>query len=212
MIKKKAKRKNHPWNKGREAGQRLPLSLSQVTRIKKLLAKRGDASLRDLALFTTAIDTMLRGQDLLGLTVKDVRMRNRLMRDTVELTTAQYGQSVQCVLSKTTGNVLDKWIKHSVKKPNDYLFTGRLGGGLTPMSTRQLNRLVNTWVEGIGLDASSYGVESLRRTRAMYILNETGNMEAVRLMLGLADIRATALYLSDAKPVNSLTINRAHQI
>jgi len=80
------------------------------------------------------------------------------------------------------------------------------------MSTRQLNRLVNTWVEGIGLDASSYGVESLRRTRAMYILNETGNMEAVRLMLGLADIRATALYLSGAKPVNTLTINRAHQI
>ena len=212
MIKKKAKRKNHPWNKGREAGQRPPLSLLQVTRIKKLLAKRGDAGLRDLALFSTAIDTMLRGQDLLGLTVKDVRMRNRLMRDTFELTTAKYGQSVQCVLSKTTRNVLDKWIKHAVKKPNDYLFTGRLGGGLTPVSARQLNRLINTWVDGIGLDASSYGAASLRRTRAMYILNETGNMEAVRLMLGLADIRATALYLSDAKPVKPLTINRAHQI
>ena len=212
MIKKKGKRKNQPWNKGIEAGQRPPLSLSQVTRIKKFLAKRGDAGLRDLALFSTAIDTMLRGQDLLGLAVKDVRMRNRSMRDTFELTTAKFGQGVECVLSKSTGKVLDKWITHAVKKPNDYLFTGRLGGGLTPMSTRQLNRLVNSWVEAIGLDASSYGVESLRRTRAMYILNETGNMEAVRLMLGLADIRATALYLSGAKPVNTLIINRAHQI
>ena len=212
MAKKKAKGKNQPWNKGREAGQRSPLSLSQVTRIKKLLAKRGDAGLRDFALFSTAIDTMLRGPDLLRLTVKDVRMRNRSMRDTVELTTAKSGQSVQCVLSKTTRNVLDKWIKHAVKKPNDYLFTGRLGGGLTPMSTRQISRLVNTWVEGIGLDASSYGVESLRRTRSMYILNKTGNMEAVRIILGLADIRATARYLSDAKPVNTLAINRAHQI
>ena len=212
MIKKKAKRKNHPWNKGREAGQRLPFSLLQVTRIKKLLAKRGDAGLRDLALFSTAIDTMLRGPDLFRLTVKAVSMRHRLMHDTVELTTAKSGQSVQCVLSKTTRNVLDKWIKHAVKKPNDYLFTGRLGGGLTPMSTRQLNRLVKEWVEGIGLDASLYGAESLRRTRAIYILNETRNMEAVRLMLGLADIRATALYLSDAKPVNTLAINRAHQI
>jgi len=202
MVKKQEMGKNQPWNKGREVGRRPPLSLSQVTRIKKLLAKRGDAGLRDLALFSTAIDTMLRGQDLLGLTVKDVRMRNRLMRDTVELTTAQYGQSVQCVLSKTTGNVLDKWITHAVKKPNDYLFTGRLGGGLTPMSPRQLNRLGKTWVEGIGLDASSYGVESLRRTRAMYILNETGNMEAVRLMLEHANIRTTARYLSDSKPVN----------
>ncbi len=86
MVKKKAKRKHYPWNKGREVGQRAPLSLSEVTRIKKLLTKRGDVGLRDLALFSTAIDTMLRAQDLLGLTVKDVRSRNRGIRDTLELT------------------------------------------------------------------------------------------------------------------------------
>jgi len=199
MVKKKAKGKHYPWNKGREVGQRSPLSLSEVTRIKKLLAKRGDVGLRDLALFSTAIDTMLRAQDLLGLTVKDVRKRNRVMRDTLELTTARYGQSIRCVLSKTTMRVLKKWIKQSAKKPSDYLFTGRLGGGLTPISARQLSRLVKTWTEDIGLDASSYGIESLRRTRSIYILNKTGNIEAVRIMLGLANIRTTALYLSDAK-------------
>ncbi len=212
MIKKKTKAKHSPWNKGREVGQRAPLSLSEVTRIKKLLAKRGDAGLRDLALFSTAIDTMLHAQDLLELTVKDVRKRNRVMRDTLELTTAKYGQSVQCVLSKTTMKTLEKWIKQSAKKPNDYLFTGRIGGGLTPMSTRQLSHLVKAWTEGIGLDMSSYGNESLRRTRSIYILNKTGNMEAVRIMLGLADIRATARYLSDANPVDALAINRAHKI
>jgi integrase len=212
MINKRQPKKKQPWNKGREVGQRPALTLSQVTRIKKSLAKRGDAGLRDFALFSTAIDTMLRGPDLLILTVKEVRMRNNSMRDIIELTTSKYGQSVQCVLSEATRNVLDKWITQSGKKPNDYLFTGRVGGGLTPMSTRQLNRLVNTWVEGIGLDASVYGAESLRRTRAIYILNETGNMEAVRIMLGLADIRATARYLSDAKSVDTLAINRAHQI
>ena len=199
MVKKKAKRKHHARNKGREMGRRAPLSPSEVTRIKKLLAKRGDAGLRDLALFSTAIDTMLRAQDLLGLTVKDVRKRNRVMRDTLELTTAKYGQSVRCVLSKTTMSILKKWIKQSAKKPSDYLFTGRLGGGLTPISARQLSRLVKTWTEGIGLDASSYGIESLRRTRSIYILNKTRNMEAVRIMLGLADIRSTARYLSDSK-------------
>ncbi len=212
MVKKKAKAKHSPWNMGREVGQRAPLSLSEVTRIKKLLAKRGDAGLRDLALFSTAIDTMLHAQDLLELTVKDVRMRNRTMRDTLELTTAKSGQSVQCVLSKTTMKALEKWIKQSDKKPNDYLFTGRLGGGLMPMSARQFNRLVKAWTEGIGLDMSLYGIESLRRTRSIYILNKTGNMEAVRIMLGNADIRATARYLSDAKPVNALAINRAHKI
>ena len=212
MVKKKAKAKHSPWNKGREVGQRAPLSLSEVTRIKKLLAKRGDAGLRDLALFSTAIDTMLHAQDLLELTVKDVRMRNRTMRDTLELTTAKSGQSVQCVLSKTTMKALEKWIKQSAKKPNDYLFTGRIGGGLTPMSARQFSRLVKAWTKGIGLDMTLYGIESLRRTRSIYILNKTGNMEAVRIMLGLADIRATARYLIDAKPVDALAINRAHKI
>jgi integrase len=213
MAKMKRKRgKRIPWNKGREVGQRVPLSLSQVTRIKKLLAKRGDTGLRDLALFSTAIDTMLRAQDLLGLRVKDVRKRNRAMRDTLELVTTTSGTSVQCVLSKATRNALEKWIEQSAKKPSDYVFTGRFGGGLTPMSARQLSRLVKTWTTGIGLDASSYGVESLRRTRAIYILDKTANMEAVRIMLGLRDIGATAQYLSDAKPVNALAINRAHEI
>jgi len=212
MVKKKATGKYVPWNKGREMGQRAPLSLAQVTRIKKSLAKRGDAGRRDFALFSTAIDTMLRAQDLLGLRVKDVRKRNRAMRDALELVTTTYGTSVQCVLSKATRNALEKWIEQSAKKPSDYLFTGRLGGGLTPMSARQLSRVVKTWTTGIGLDASSYGVESLRRTRAIYILNKTANMEAVRIMLGLRDIGATAQYLSDAKPVNALAINRAHEI
>ena len=209
---KRKKGKRIPWNKGREVGQRAPLSLSQVTRIKKSLAKRGDAGLRDLALFSTAIDTMLRAQDLLGLRVNDVRKRNRAMRDTLKLATTTYRSDVQCVLSKTTMDVLEKWIEKSAKKPRDYLFTGRFGGGLTPMSARQLSRVVKTWTTGIGLDAISYGVESLRRTRAIYILNKTANLEAVRIMLGLRDIGAAARYLSDAKPVNALAINRAHEI
>ena len=212
MVKKKATGKYVPWNKGREVGKRAPLSLSQVTRIKKLLAKRGDAGLRDLALFSTAIDTMLRTQDLVGLRVKDVRKRNRVMRDTLELATTKHRPRIQCVLSNTTKDVLEKWIEQSVKKPSDYVFTGRLGGGLAPMSARQLSRLVKTWTTGIGLDASSYGVESLRRTRAIYILDKTANMEVVRIILGLATIEATARYLSEAKPVNALAINRAHEI
>ncbi len=165
---KRKKGKRIPWNKGRKVGQRAPLSRSEVTRVKKMLAKRGDTGLRDRALFLTAIDTMLPSQELLGLTVKVVRKRNREMRDTFELTTARHGQGVRCELSKMTMRVLEKWINQSAKKPNDYLFTGRLGGGLTPLSVRQFSRLVKTWTEGIGLDASAYGTESLRRTGAIY--------------------------------------------
>lgn len=213
MAKKKIKkRKREPWNKGYEVGQRDPFSPSDVTRIRKLLAKRGVAGLRDLALFSTAIDTMLRAPDLLGLTVQDVRKRNRVMRNTLELTTSNRGRSIRCTLSKATMRVLEKWISKSAKKPRDYLFTGRADGGSKAITARQLSRLVKAWAIGIRLDESSYGNESLRRTRSIYILNRTGNMEAVRLLLGLTDIGSTARYLSNSEPVDAIAISRAHEI
>ncbi len=165
--KKTRKRKFIPWNKGRTVGQREPLTRTQVTRIKKHLAKRGVAGLRDLALFSTAIDTMLQGPDLLGLRVKDVRKRNRVMRDTVQMEIARSGRIAQWTLSQTTLRVLEQWIDHSAKKANNFLFTGRIGGGLKPVSARQYKRLVKAWVNSIGLADSAYGTVSLRRTCAV---------------------------------------------
>ena len=166
MAKKKMrKRKRYTWNKGRETGQRVPFSPSDVIRIRKRLAKRGDAGFRDLAMFSTAIDTMLRAPDLLGLTVKDVRKRNRMMRDTLHLTTAHGGRGIRCTLSEATVSVLEEWINRSAKKPGDYLFTGRIGEGSKAITSRQLSRLVKAWAEDIGRDASQHGLKSLRQTR-----------------------------------------------
>jgi integrase len=165
--KKTRKRKIIPWNKGRTVGRREPLTRPQVTRIKKQLAKRGAAGLKDLALFLTAIDTMLEGPDLLGLRVKDVRKRNRVMRDTVQLEIARSGKIVQWTPSQATLRVLEQWIDHSAKKANNFLFTGQIGGELKPISARQYSRLVKDWVNSIGLDVSTYGTVSLRRTRAV---------------------------------------------
>jgi integrase len=213
MAKKKtSKRKSVPWNKGRTVGQRSPFIRADVIRIRRLLTKRGVAGLRDLALFSTAIDTMLRGPDLLGLKVKDVRQRNRIMRDTINLTTARGGQSIRCTLSTATMEVLEKWIIHSAKKPGNFLFTGRIHGELYAIRSRQLSRLVKGWATGIGLDESRYGTESLRRTRALYILQRSGNIEAVRALLGLKSIGTTARYLCDPNPVNAIAISRAHEI
>ena len=165
--KKTRKRKSIPWNKGRTVGQREPLTRSQVTRIRKQLTKRGDAGLRDLALFSTAIDTMLQSPDLLGLRVKDVRKRNRVMRDTVKLEIARSGRKAEWTLSQATLQVLEQWINHSAKKENYFLFTGQIGGELNPISARQYSRLVKAWANSIGLDDSEYGTESLRRTRVV---------------------------------------------
>ncbi len=211
-TKKASKARPDPWNKGIIAGQRNPFSRSDVGRIKKKLAKRGDAGLRDLALFSTSIDTMLRIPDLLGLTVKDVRKRNRVMRDTVDLITAGKGQRIQCTLSQATMGVLDRWIDQTGKKPNDRLFTGQTSSRSKAITSRQVNRLVKVWASDIGLDASQYGTESLRRTRSKYILNRTGNLEAVRVLLGQDDIGSTARFLGDTEPQDALAISRAHEL
>jgi integrase len=186
-------------------GQRDPFSIAEVNRIRKQLRRRGEAGRRDLALFSTAIDTMLRTPDLLGLLVKDVRKRDGAMRDTFKLAASDVGQrsiGIQCTLSKTTMKVLDQWISQAGKKQGDYLFTGQIGGGQIALSSRQLSRLVKAWAVGIGLDEHLYGIESLRRTRAIQILDRTGNLEVLRELLGHTAVTKTALYLRDASSVD----------
>ncbi len=211
-IDKRKQQKRSTWNKGVAVGQRGPFTPSNVRRIRALLAKRGDAGLRDLVLFSTAIDTMLHASDLLSLTVKDVRQRNRIMRDTLKVTTASKGGVVRCTLSKETRSILESWINSSAKKPSDHLFTGRTKGHSKPLTARQMSRLLKGWAGGIGLDPGAYGTESLRRTRATHILSETGHLEAVRLLLGHSDIGSTARYLGAVKQPDPLAISRAYEI
>ena len=59
-----------PWNKGRLIGQKAPLKLKEIwaIRIRLQLAEKT----RDLALFNLAIDSKLRGCDLVSLRVYDI--------------------------------------------------------------------------------------------------------------------------------------------
>ena len=61
--------KRRAWNKGVEIGQKGALTPDQVRRVRQVLARRGGSGLRDLTLFSVAIDTMLHGPELLNLTV-----------------------------------------------------------------------------------------------------------------------------------------------
>ena len=189
MAKKKInnKGKRDPWNKGMEVGRRVPLSTAEVTRIRKLLV-----------LFSTALDTMLRSPDLLGLRVADVRKGNGVMRDSIALPARGKRRSaVRCVLSRTTMNLLAKLIRDTGKKPRDYLFTGRVGGGLQALSARQFTRIFKAWVTDAGLDESAYGSESLRRTGAIAMLRRRASMQAVCDALGLQNVDHVREYLRD---------------
>ena len=76
------------------------LTFTDGKRIRGLLDHRGAAGLRDLALFTTAIDTLLHGQHLLKITVKEVQSRNGSVRSVIEVAQSRRAPPVRCALSR----------------------------------------------------------------------------------------------------------------
>jgi integrase/recombinase XerD len=209
---KKQVRKRQAWNKGLEVGKRDGFTPDQVKRIRSLLADRGVPGFRDLALFSTAIDTMLHGQDLLPLVVGDVQSRNGSIREVIEVARARGMPPVRCALSKASTKALEKWITASGKKRTDYLFPRRGVGGRHPMGVRQLGRLLKLWVVEAGLDPRDYSVESLRRTKALHILKGTGDLQTVRVLLGHARIESPARYLGLKTAADPIKVCRAFDI
>ena len=211
MAKKRIVKKR-TWNKGLEFGQKDAFSPAQVKRVRQVLAARGVRGLRDLALFSVAIDTMLQGPELLNLTVRDVALGKGTIRSIIEVARTRRRPPVRCALSKATAQALGKWLAVSDKKRTDYIFPGRGAGRPRPMTVRQMNRLLKFWVAEAGLDPKKYGKESLRRTKALHILNGTGDIEAVRVLLGHTKIESTARYLRIAKRSDPIAISRAFDI
>ena len=209
---KKTATKHRAWNKGLNVGKRDGFTPVQVKRIRGLLADRGVPGLRDLALFSAAIDTMLHGQDLVKLLVGDVQSRNGSMRSVIEVAQARGAPPVRCALSKFTAKALEKWITVSGKRRTDYLFHGRGVGGQHPLTVRQLSRLLKLWVIEAGLKSSDYSVESLRRTKALHILRGTGDLQVVRALLGHVQIESTARYLGLASKSDPIEVGRAFDI
>ena len=178
-----------PWNKGKLICAKPPLRPNQVWLIRtRLLIER---RARDLALFNLAIDSKLRGCDVVALKVEDVAPNSyALHRATVRQ--RKTGRPVKFELTDQTRQAVDDLLKAAGKKPRDYLFTGRRGQAMT---TRQYARLLADWIASIGLDPKVFGTHSLRRTKATLIYRRTGNLRAVQLLLGHTKIESTVRYL-----------------
>src|SRR5260370_14868933 len=108
MALKKKRPAKWTWNKGLEVGQKDAFTPAQVKRIRHVLADRGVPGLRDLALFSVAIDTMLQGPELLSLTVKDVQLPNGMGRSVIDVARTRRKPPVRCALSKATVKALGK--------------------------------------------------------------------------------------------------------
>jgi integrase len=167
-----------PWNKGKFVGAKPPLRPSHVWSIRTKLQMAG--SKRDLALFNLAIDSKLRGCDVVAVRVDDVAPSGYSV-DRATIRQKKTGRPVRFELTDQTRLAIDDYLRTTGRKSGEFLFAGRGGkGGLT---TRQYARLVQVWVASIGLDPAKFGTHSLRRAKAVLIYRRTGNLRAVQLLL-----------------------------
>jgi integrase len=178
-------------NKGKLTGPKPPLRPGHVWLIRaKLQLERRT---RDLALFNLAIDSKLRGCDLVALRVDDVAP-NGYANDRTNVRQSKTGRPVRFELTEVTRQAVDDYLRISGRKVGQCLFPGR-GGPDQHLTTRQYARLVRQWVSGIGLDPLKYATHSMRRTKATLIYRRTGNLRAVQLLLGHTKIESTVRYL-----------------
>ena len=186
-----SERQRVPWNKGKLTGAKPPLRPRHVWSIRSKLQLEGRT--RDLAMFNLAIDSKLRGCDVVALRVEDVAP-NGYAADRTTIRQKKTGQPVRFELTEQTRQAVDDYLRAARKKPGEYLFNGRRGSERS-MTTRQYARLVSEWLTSIGLDQHVFGTHSLRRTKATLIYRRTGNLRAVQLLFGHRKIESTVRYL-----------------
>jgi site-specific recombinase XerD len=86
------------------------------------------------------------------------------------------------------------WIKLAGVKPETFLFPSRIHGS-PHLGTRQYARLLEHWMDELGVDRADYGTHSMRRTKATLIYRRTKNLRAVQLPLGHSKLESTVRYL-----------------
>ena len=183
--------RHEPWNKGKLIGQKAPLKPKEIWAIRVRLQFQHRA--RELALFNLAIDSKLRGCDLVKLRVADVSHGGRMASRAVVMQ-QKTKRPVQFELTAATRESVESWIKIANLGPEDFLFPSRVHRS-AHLGTRQYARILEGWVSEIGLDPAGYGTHSMRRTKATLIYRKTKNLRAVQLLLGHTKLESTVRYL-----------------
>ncbi|MES2415975.1 MAG: tyrosine-type recombinase/integrase [Pseudomonadota bacterium] len=180
-----------PWNKGKIVGQKAPLKLKDIwaIRIRLQLGHRT----RELALFDLGLDSKLRACDLVRLRVRDICHGDRVSPRAIVIQ-QKTSRPVQFEITPPTKDAVTAWIKEAKLVSDDFLFPSRVHES-PHLGTRQYVRILNSWIEEIGLDPTAYGTHTIRRTKASLIYRRTKNIRAVQLLLGHSKLESTVRYL-----------------
>ena len=194
-----AAKERRPWNVGRMVGAKRALKPQQVWAIRFWLDR--ERRLRNRAMFDVAIDSKLRGCDVVKVNIGDLvigaQIRSRAM--VIQKT----GRPVQFELLEPARGSIRAWLERRGGTIDEFAFPSRIDH-TDHISTRQYARLVDEWVTGIGLRPEDYRTHSLRRTKASIIYKQTGNLRAVQILLGHTKIESTVRYLGVDKDALAL--------
>jgi hypothetical protein len=114
-----------------------------------------------------AVHGKLRACDLIQLRVRDVR-HGQNMASRALILQQKTQRPVEFEITEPTRDAVSAWIKKSALNPEDFLVLGRIHES-PHLSTRQYARIVDSWVQLLGLDTMSYGTHTLRLTKAALI-------------------------------------------
>lgn len=179
------------WNAGKNVGIKRPLTQKQIWAVRFFLEREG--RLRDRALFDLAIDSKLRGCDLVKIKIGDL-MSGADIRTRAIVIQQKTGRPVQFELTADVRASVLAWLERRGGTIDDFAFPSRVDRA-GHLSTRQYARLVDEWVTAIGLRRAEYGTHSMRRTKAAMIYKATGNLRAIQILLGHTKIENTVRYL-----------------
>lgn len=158
-------------------------------RVRLQVAKK----VRDLALFDLALDSKLRGCDLIRLRDSDVMTLSGVSGGSL-IVQQKTGRPVQFEVTEQACRSIAAWVEDKCLGPDDWLFPSRMKAGCH-LTTRQSALLVDNWVVLVGLDPAAYGTHSLRRTKVALLYKKTGNLRACQLLLGHTKLESTVRYL-----------------
>jgi integrase len=182
---------HRPWNKGKLTGQKPPFKLKEIWAIRIRLQLSNQ--LRNLALFNLAIDSKLRGCDLVKLKLKDIAHGSHIQKRAI-IMQQKTQQPVQFEITEQTRESITTWVSNASLTGESYLFKSRIHKS-PHISTKQYSRIVKAWAKQIGLDPVDYGTHSLRRTKVSLIYRRTKNLRAIQLLLGHTKLESTVRYL-----------------
>ena len=148
------------------------------------------------AALSTAYGAGLRVSEVVALKVSDVDSRRMMLR----IEQGKGRKDRHALLSPQLLALLRAWWREGrrmgVMLPNGWLFPGRLP--VTPMSARQLNRVVHAAAEAAGIQ-KRVSPHTLRHSFATHLLEQDIDIRVIQVLLGHAKLDTTALYTRVAR-------------